>query len=60
LARNSARIVQKRNSYRVLAGNFEGKRPLRRPRGRWQDNIETDLKDGYGKNSSASVWRLSV
>ena len=31
--------------YRVLVGKTEGKRPLGRPRRRWEDNIKTDLSD---------------
>jgi hypothetical protein len=34
---------QKRNVYRLLVGEPEGKRPLRRPRRRWVDNIKLDL-----------------
>ena len=35
--------------YRVLVGKPEGKRPLRRPRRRWVDNIRMDLQEvGYG------------
>jgi len=30
---------------RVLVGKQEGKRPLRRPRRRWVDNIRTDLQE---------------
>jgi hypothetical protein len=33
----------KRNSYRLLVGKPEGKRPLGRPRRRWVDNIRMDL-----------------
>jgi hypothetical protein len=33
---------EKRNAYRILVG----KRPLGRPRSRWEDNIKTDLKRG--------------
>jgi hypothetical protein len=36
---------EKRNAYRLLAGKSEGKRPLRRPRCRWVDNIKTDLRE---------------
>jgi hypothetical protein len=32
-----------RNAYKILVGNPEGKRPLRRPRRRWVDNIKMDL-----------------
>jgi hypothetical protein len=40
---------EKRNSYRLLVGKPEGKRPLGRPRRRWVDNIEMDLLDiGWG------------
>jgi len=35
--------------YRVLVGKPEGKRPLRRPRHRWEDNIKMDLQEvGFG------------
>jgi hypothetical protein len=34
-----------RNSYRVLVGKPEGKRPLRRPRRRWEDNIRIYLRE---------------
>jgi hypothetical protein len=35
--------------YRVLVGKPEGKRPLGRPRSRWEDNIRMDLQEvGYG------------
>jgi hypothetical protein len=33
----------RRNTYRLLVGKPEGRRPLRRPRRRWVDNIITDL-----------------
>jgi hypothetical protein len=35
----------KRNTYRILVGKPEGKRPLGRPRRRWVDNIKTDLRE---------------
>jgi hypothetical protein len=34
---------EKRNAYRILVGKPEGKIPVGRPRGRWTDNIKTDL-----------------
>jgi len=34
-----------RGVYRVLVGNPEGMRPLRRPRCRWEDNIKMDLQE---------------
>jgi hypothetical protein len=39
---------EKRNAYRILVGNPEGKRPLERPRRRWMDNIKMDLRDKHG------------
>jgi hypothetical protein len=35
---------EKRNSYRILVGKPEGKRPLGRPRRRWVNNIKIDLR----------------
>jgi hypothetical protein len=34
-----------RGVYRVLVGRPEGKRPLGRPRHRWEDNIKMDLRE---------------
>jgi len=34
-----------RGVYRVLMGIPEGKRPLGRPRHRWEDNIKMDLQE---------------
>jgi hypothetical protein len=40
---------EKRNAYRLLAGKPEGRRPLRKPRRRWVDNIRIDLGEvGWG------------
>jgi hypothetical protein len=39
-----ARVEESRGAYRVLMGKPEGRRPLGRPRYRWEDNIKTDLK----------------
>jgi hypothetical protein len=40
---------EKRNVYRLLLVKPEGKRPLRRPRRRWVDNIRMDLGEvGWG------------
>jgi hypothetical protein len=36
---------EKRYAYRILVGKPERKRPLRRPRHRWLDNIKIDLRD---------------
>ena len=34
-----------RDVHRLLAGKPEGKRPLGRPRHRWEDNIKMDLQE---------------
>jgi hypothetical protein len=48
-AEHVARMGQKRNTYRLLVGKPEGKRPLGRPRRRWVDNIRMDLVEvGWG------------
>jgi hypothetical protein len=36
---------EKRNVYRILVGNPEETRPLGRPRRRWVDNINMDLRE---------------
>jgi hypothetical protein len=40
-----ARMGEGRGVYRVLVGRPERKRPLGRPRCRWEDNIKTDLRE---------------
>ena len=37
-------MEQSRNAYRVLVRKPKGKRPLGRPRRRWEDNIKMDLR----------------
>jgi len=46
-----ARMGQGRGMHRVLLGKPEGKRPLGRPRRRWEDNIKMELQEvgrGWG------------
>jgi len=40
-----ARMGERRGVYRLLVGKLEGKRPLVRPRHRWEDNIKVDLQE---------------
>jgi hypothetical protein len=40
-----ARMGARRNSYNIVVGKPKGKRPLRRPRLRWEDNIRMDLME---------------
>ena len=44
---------ERRGIYRVFVGKPEGKRPLGRPRSRWEDNIKMDLQ-GVG------IWRYGL
>jgi hypothetical protein len=37
------RMGEKRNACRILMGEPQGKKPLGRHRGRWEDNIKIDL-----------------
>jgi hypothetical protein len=40
-----AYMGEKRGAYRILVGRPEGRRPLGRPRRRWEDNIKMDLQE---------------
>jgi hypothetical protein len=40
-----ARVEKGRGVHKVLVGKPEGKRPLGRPRRRWEDKIKMDLKE---------------
>ena len=48
-----ARMGEGRGVHRVLIGKPEGKRPLGRPRRRWEDNIKIDLQEVGG---SCGEW----
>jgi hypothetical protein len=47
----------KRNAYRILEEKSEGKKPLGRPRHRWEDNIRMDLRD---MAQDRDQWRALV
>jgi hypothetical protein len=58
---------KKRNAYRLLVGNPQGRRPLGRPRRRWLDNIRMDLVevgwsevDWIGLAQDWDRWRVLV
>jgi hypothetical protein len=62
-----AGMGEKRNVYRLLVGNPEGKRPLGRPRRRWIDNIRIGLLeiglnvvDWIGLTQDRYRWRALV
>jgi hypothetical protein len=44
LARHVARMGDRSCAYRILVGKPEGKSPVGRYRGRWEDNIKMDLE----------------
>jgi hypothetical protein len=59
--------LEKRNAYRILVGNPEGKRPLGRPRRRWVDNIKMylreigwDGRDWIDLAQDRDQWRVPV
>jgi hypothetical protein len=67
LAGHVARMGLKRNAYRILVGKPEGKRPLGRPRRRWEDNIRMDHREiGWGDTDWIDLaqdrdqWRAPV
>jgi hypothetical protein len=53
---------ERRGVYRVLVGKPEGKRPLGRPRHRWEDNIKMDLREigiegaNWTNQAQGRVW----
>jgi hypothetical protein len=62
-----AHMREGRVVYRVLVGKPEGKRPLGRPRRRWEDNIRMDLQevgcgceDWIGLAQDRDRWRALV
>jgi len=62
-----ARMWERRDVYRDLAGKHEGKRQLVRPRSRREDNIEIDLQevgfgcmDWIGLGQDRDSWRTVV
>jgi hypothetical protein len=47
---------ERRGAYRVLVGKLEGRRPLGRPRRRWEDNVKMDLREvGWGAQTGL-IW----
>jgi hypothetical protein len=46
---------ERRGAYRALAGKPDGRRPLERPRRRWEDNIKIDFGEvGWGHRLDGS------
>ena len=62
-----ARMEEGRSAFKVLTGKPTGKRPLGRPRRRWEDNIRMDLEEiginvGNWVDSAQDInyWRALV
>jgi hypothetical protein len=61
-----ARVGEKRGAYRILVGRPQGRRPLERPRRRWEDNVKMDLQEvGWGMDwieltQDRDRWRAVV
>jgi hypothetical protein len=58
---------EERRVHRVLVGKPEGKKPLGRPRHRWEDNVRMDLQevgcggmDWIGLVQDRPMWRALV
>jgi hypothetical protein len=58
---------EERGVYTILVGKPEGKRPMGRPRRRWEDNIRMDLQevgcggmDWIGLAQDRDKWRAVV
>jgi hypothetical protein len=62
-----ARMGEERKVYKVMVGKPGGKRPLGRPRRRWEDGIRMDLRetgfrdvDWIGLSQDRDQWRAVV
>jgi hypothetical protein len=56
-----ARMGEGRNVYRVSVGKPDGKRPLGRPRRRWEDGIKMELREtGWGVWSGFTWLRIGI
>jgi hypothetical protein len=54
-------MAEGKGVYRVLVGKPEGKRPLGRPRRRWEDSIKMDLQEvGWGVWTGLSWLRIGT
>jgi hypothetical protein len=51
-----ASMGETRDAYRILVGKPDGKRPLRRSRRWWEDNIKMDFERQDGVVWTGSIW----
>jgi hypothetical protein len=54
-----ARMGEDKRVHRVLVGKPEGKRPLGRPRTRWENNIKIDLQEVGGVGGRGDWMELA-
>ena len=59
MADHVARLEEGRSAFKTLTGKSTGKRPLRRPRCKWDNNIRMDLEE-MGINGGNSVDSAQV
>ena len=61
-----SRMEEGRSTFKILTGTPAGKRPLGRPRRRWEDNIRMDLKEigintrNWVDSTDRDNWRALV
>jgi hypothetical protein len=52
---------KRRGAYRALVGKPEGRRPLEKPKRRWEDNIKMDLREvGWGAWTGSILLRIAT
>ena len=51
-----AHMGERRGAYRFLVGHPEGRRPLGRPRHKWEDNIKMDLQEVEWEAWTGLIW----
>ena len=51
-----ASMRDRRDVYKVLVGRPKGRKPLGKPRRRWEDTIKMDLKKSFGRAWNGLIW----
>jgi hypothetical protein len=52
---------ERRGAYRVLVGKTEGRRPLGRPRRRWEEDIKMNLREvEWGAWTGSILFRIGT
>ena len=59
-ASHIARMEEGRRTFKILTGTTAGKRPLGRPRRRWEDNIRMNLKGIFPVGLHAKVLKTNI